>query len=256
MLNYISAELYKVTHRKYPYIFLGLILACIAFMTFGFTAGFRMEESEYFMSSAEFLSILVTLFSTGFFLCAIVGDMVFSDQYKHNTLKNEVSFGMSRTRIYLGKLITEIIVAVVLCTIIIGVYFICAKLFFPASPEDGLMLQILGRTLLAQIPLWVGGLALVHLTMFSFKSSMIAVFVYLGVILMGGNVCSMMMHMPNPVVAAIFTFLNSILITTPSDMLRQSCDWPLVARAWMTGMGWLAGTSVLGLVLFNKREIN
>ncbi|MEG2420901.1 MAG: hypothetical protein RSB55_05085, partial [Oscillospiraceae bacterium] len=148
------------------------------------------------------------------------------------------------------------IVAVVLCTVFIGVYLLCAKLFFPASPEDGMMMQILGQTILAQLPLWMGGLALLNLTMFASKSSMIAVFIYLGVILMGGNVCFLLMQMPNSVVVSIFTFLNSILLTTPADMLSQSCDWPLVGRAWLTGMGWLVGTSALGLVLFNKREIN
>ncbi|MEG1879347.1 MAG: hypothetical protein RR211_06910, partial [Pseudoflavonifractor sp.] len=75
-------------------------------------------------------------------------------------------------------------------------------------------------------------------------------------ILMGGNVCSMMMHMPNPVLAAIFSVLNSILLTTPSDMLRQSCDWALVGRAWMTGMGWLAVSTAVGIWAFRKREIS
>lgn len=50
MLNYISAELYKVFHRKYLYIFTILILACEAFLVacfiFGTSNGNGMQFSD------------------------------------------------------------------------------------------------------------------------------------------------------------------------------------------------------------------
>ena len=36
----------------------------------------------------------------GLYLVAVGGDAVFSEQYKYNTLKNEVSYGLTRVQVY------------------------------------------------------------------------------------------------------------------------------------------------------------
>ena len=63
-----------------------------------------------FQNTAQMVALIL---SVGLYATLLTGDIVFSDQYKNNTLKNEVSYGVPRVRIYLGKLIVAILVAIV-----------------------------------------------------------------------------------------------------------------------------------------------
>ena len=101
MRNYLAAECYKTFHRKYFYIVLAVCLGLELVLLGGCWLTLSWGNPNVTFSST---AVLVP-FLLGMGLCAplITGDIVFSDQYKHNTLKNEVSYGVPRARIYLGK---------------------------------------------------------------------------------------------------------------------------------------------------------
>ena len=127
MVKYLNAEIYKLTHRKtYLFGFFAFILGGVtAFMVLcKYNAGNGASLNFFLMN-------LPPLFMTGMFLVLMVSDMVFSDQYKFNTLKNEASYGLPRTRIYLGKLIATALAAVVICAIIILFYAGIAAILSP-----------------------------------------------------------------------------------------------------------------------------
>lgn len=115
MLKYMNAEFYKVTHRVYPAGFLGVILGGIALIMVLLRQNAGPGASFDFMVGALCMAL-----SVGLYLVVITCDMVFSDQYKYNTLKNEVAYGLPRARIYLGKLAATAIVSVVLCAVILA----------------------------------------------------------------------------------------------------------------------------------------
>lgn len=71
-----------------------------------------------------------------FALLTIVVDAVFSDEYKYGTLKNTISFGISRAEIYFGKLIVEIILMLVTIALVLVVYT-ASGLFFHRSAHMG-----------------------------------------------------------------------------------------------------------------------
>ena len=52
--------------------------------------------------------------------------MIFSDEYKHQTLKNTVSYGISRVKIYLGKLISGLMAGVLVMTVTVAVTVVTA----------------------------------------------------------------------------------------------------------------------------------
>ena len=96
MLNYIRAETYKVLRRPYTYITLAVMLVLEGI----FAAGFAFHNSHSFATPFGGAIInIVEMGVIGFCMCLLTGDMVFAGQYKNSTLKNEVSFGLSRTRI-------------------------------------------------------------------------------------------------------------------------------------------------------------
>ena len=48
--------------------------------------------------------------------------MVFSEQYKYNTLKNEVSFGIGRFRVYASRWVVSLLVLAALYLVLVLVY--------------------------------------------------------------------------------------------------------------------------------------
>lgn len=133
MLNYISSELYKTFRRKYTKIALVVIaLLCIA--------GNALVRLTFSMAgtlnSAYPFYLGIMLMPMCFALLTIVVDAVFSDEYKYGTLKNTISFGISRAEIYFGKLIVEIILMLVTIALVLVVYT-ASGLFFHRSAHMG-----------------------------------------------------------------------------------------------------------------------
>lgn len=251
MLKYMNAEIYKVTHRVYPIGFLGVILGIITLVMVLLNQNAGPGASFDFM--AQILSFGL---SVGLYLVVMTCDMVFSDQYKHNTLKNEVAYGLPRTRIYLGKLFTTAIVSVVLCAVILAFYLLLARVLFPLGEATSEAMAELGQMLLAAFPLWLGGLGLFHMLLFVMKGSTSASIVYVLVVaVLGGGFLDLFgTFVPRlqPAIEAIQT----CLLTTPFERMMHGMSGGLMAYAWMTGMAWLLASTALGLIVFRKREIS
>ena len=111
MRNYLAAECYKVFHRKYFYLSLLVVLALEGLIVWG--SWFTWSNGNTGMDFYSAAITMVMLLSIGLYATILTGDMVFSEQYKYNTLKNEVAFGVPRWRIYLGKLTVATLVALV-----------------------------------------------------------------------------------------------------------------------------------------------
>ena len=111
MKHYLTAEWGRAVARPYFRAFLLVLLALAA----GLPLLWRFGLGDMFQGSfGDSLSLLTPFFTVGLYLAVVVADEVFSDQYKNDTLKNEVSFGLPRRRIYLGKLVTAAGIGLVL----------------------------------------------------------------------------------------------------------------------------------------------
>ena len=92
----------------------------------------------------------------GLYLAVVVADEVFSDQYKNDTLKNEVSFGLPRRRIYLGKLVTAAGIGLLLAFLTLLVYAVLCRVLLPGAVGDWVQVQTFLFRLLGALPLWMG----------------------------------------------------------------------------------------------------
>ena len=249
MVKYLRAECYKLTHRKvYLLGFFAFILGGIA--AFLLLCKYNAGEGA---TLNFFLINLPSLLMTGLFFVLLVSDMVFSDQYKFNTLKNEVSYGLPRLRIYLGKLIATAVAAVVFCLIIILFYTGVAAMLFPV--EEGLteVVQYVGKFLLLSLPLWLGGLGFNYMLLFVMKGSTAATVVYMLVMALAGTIIDIL-EMIQPKFWEILETVRDCLLTTPFDRMMVTPE--AVGHAWLVGMGWLVVATGIGAVVFRKREIN
>ena len=184
MLNYIRAEAYKLLCRPYTYITLAVMLALEGI----FAEGFAFHNSH--SSATPFGGAIVNIVGMGvigFCMCMLTGDIVFAGQYKNSTLKNEVSFGLSRTRIYLGKLIAQTLLSlvylVVMMAFFIGLCAICLPMEGPAGfYSSGDALFIVGYFLAAALPLWLGAQAAMCMCLFLTSGEMTSYFLYVGLV--------------------------------------------------------------------------
>jgi ABC-type transport system involved in multi-copper enzyme maturation permease subunit len=277
MAKYISAELYKVAHRKYPYGFLAVILGGIALVFLMIRWEDRLE-TVWVVGFSDMVSGLTILLTTGLYLVLCTCDMVFSEQYKHNTLKNEVSFGLPRSRIYLGKLFTAMLLSVVLCAVIIAFYLGLAAVIFPKSEEMwaawgyaswqeavdrgiysvSASLLRLAKVLLMAFPLWLGGLCFVYMLQVALKSSTVAVVVYVVVLLQGSGFLELF-RVILPKLQPLYRMLMVCHLMTPFNQLfsdKPSDLSQLTLYAWVLGLSWAVVSTAVGLWVFRKREIS
>lgn len=249
MLNYIRAELWKLRRRKYLWVLLAVMLGLVGL--FALASGWHRGFDELVALGAATMLV-------GLYLTILLADMVFSDQYKTGALKNEVSFGLPRRRIYLGKLCAALINGLAACALILGFYLGFSWLVTggqgdPAAIRENL--AILGWVLLAALPLWVGMLGLCAAVLFTVKSELAAaviLFFSLNLVPTALGLASMIRG--NPLSRAL-ELLVSVWLISPFGQFQGALTAGLMLRCWVIGLGWLAFSSAAGLAVFNRRQI-
>ena len=262
MVKYINAECYKAFHRKYIYLFLAAILGlAAAFMLLLRVEGLRQTQTAEGMimvqrvTVSELLGILAMALSAGLYFLMIAADIVFSDQYKYNTLKNEVSYGLPRLRIYLGKLFSSVLVAVVLCAVLFGGYLLLSWILFPTGDRIGESLRTFGFWLLVALPLWLGGLGLYTLLQFVMKNTSATITYVMIVGILGcGFLDLFAVFLPS--LEPMANVIRTISLNTPFSLMRERSPEEMLGYAWILGMAWLGLTTVAGLLCFRKKEIS
>lgn len=170
MVNYIRAEFYKVFRRRYTWITLVVLLALEALMVAGWMFTNSHGNHVDFYTGAGMLCVMLAL---GFYATLLTCDMVFADQYKNGTMKNEVSFGIPRTRIYLGKFLVSLAVSLLFMAVMAAFYLgLCYLALFHDPEADAVAMQMVGYCLLTALPLWVGVLACTCAFRFLIKSDL------------------------------------------------------------------------------------
>ena len=254
MRNYLKAEFYKVSHRKYPWVTLGVVLLLESLLLLGFVI-LGVSPIDFYDGATNLLTLLVL----GMFAPLLTCDMVFADQYKNGTLKNELAFGLSRAKIYWGKLLAQTILSLALCAVFLGYYLGGCWLLLGHDPiEDLLAIQTVQCALACVLPLWLGMQGLCCAMCFAFRSDLMGAIAAVGlvyglplVLFVAGGMAG---H------TAFGALLRTIQIYLPDHLLTEASglsapDWALCARSWLVGAVWFALSTAIGLLAFRRREI-
>ena len=159
MLNMISAEIYKTVIRAYTKIF--LIICCVLVAVFAFLMRWNMPEVVLNSGRASLFSVYICLMTVPFFLTIITSDMVFSEENKHNTMKNVVAFGYTRTQIYFSKLVVAVINFMVMALIVLAVSILSVLICFPDGEGWKQFLCVYLWSFLVSVPLWLSQAAVI-----------------------------------------------------------------------------------------------
>lgn len=253
MLNYIRAEWYKVVHRRYFWVSLCLLLGLEGL----FVLTLAMESLGGLQFS-ELVAILCVTMMAGVYLSILCVDLVDSDQSKGATLKNEVSFGIPRSRIYLGRLAAALLVALLMCLLVFTSYLGVAWLLSGHADleSEQINLMVLAFEVGASFPLWLGTLALSHCVFMLTRSPTASGIIMLLFLTWGGGIFWVLgQFKPFGLIGRFFGYVSTLVPTTPFGNLVGALTWPLMAQNWAIGLGWLVLSTGVGLFFFRRQDL-
>lgn len=258
MINYIRSEIYRNLRAKGNYLF---ILGAMAFVVFlNIVLWIFANGDPYFpYGTTKFaFSNLYAQLQIPMILCVAAVSIMFGQEYKNQTLKNTISFGISRSNIYFGKFLMSIIFSVVTVICVCGVFIFSAYTLLENSGIE--YLNILIRSFASSIPLLLVSLTIAHCLYFILDKEMNVVGFWAGIVIiipqllaMAGRkseICHTIAgYMPWNIISDV-TFseaTNSLVLgwTTPDAILRSI----------IVGIVGCAAFYLIGLQLFKKKEI-
>lgn len=255
MLNYISAELYKLRHKKSLFIGMAALLVLEGLL---FVPAFWIDELPLADALMVFLNSALPF---GLFLAPVFAVLAFDNQHGQATLKNEVVFGIPKSRIYLGKLLTAMLAGTVAAAVAIGWYLLLSALTMGLPMETRLLSQLLINIASAWLT-WLAALSFAMFLLFTLKSSTGAMIVaYLvafigvpvGMIGAGERAAVWVRLSVNLFYSAPYKkFWYDIGLDANNSM---PMGWSPALYATVVCALWVGIFSALGLLLFRRREI-
>lgn len=133
MLNYIKSEFYRNINTKGNYIFLFGGMAFVIFLNVALGL-FANSHTDFLYGNTKYsLSSFYTFMEILMIICLPLVSLIYGQEFKHHTLKNSIAFGISRSQIYLGKFLMEVIICTINLLLISSAYVIAAYLMLEDS---------------------------------------------------------------------------------------------------------------------------
>ena len=248
MLNYIKAELYRAAHHVTVYLVSGILFALALAFASMWVGPFTFPNMA---------SLLTVTMPVGLFMAAIMDVVVVSGVHRTGSLKNEISFGIPRSRVYLGKLTAAFLLSIILCALVLGGFLgLSWLLTAPGDPEETqVVLAVLGYVVAASFPLWMGALGVTHMLFFVLKSEVAAACLTAYLLLLGEPMTAIFTMINSEAIAAPARAVQSVMLTAPFWKYQDELTWQLMAQNWAIGLGWLVLSTGVGLFFFRRQEL-
>lgn len=245
MLNLIKAEIYKQMHRS---VFYGmtLIVSSIILLT-EIVLSSNMVNKVFVISQVcpvgiEFALILIGLFSS-----------ILSEEYKYNSLKNIITSNVSKIKVYLGKVIVQILIIILMGIIFMGVFLGGFSLLNPGDGYNNDMLIRLIIKIVAILPVLLAGLALSNLLIIAIKKEGIALVIYIMTLLSLTDIIKLLSRTIWSKLAVVNEYL---FYTQTSRMSNLSATNSEIIHGLLVGIVSFVILITLGGLLFKKDEVN
>lgn len=211
MLNYIRSEFYRVFHGKEFYLFTGIVAALTVLMNIVLYL-FQTDTPNFPYGSVRYsLNLLSGTMEVLFYMGAILTSFLFSEEHKSGTMKNTISFGVSRSQFFTGKCIVCCTVSVLSMIVIMVFYYGSAYLLLD-HPGDITVLDRL-RGVAANLPMAFASVILAAALFSLFKKDMIALMWWLFIITFLPNIIFLL--------GLKIDWLNGIAKWMPRNYLRM-----------------------------------
>ena len=256
MSRYIKSEFYRLFRCKSSYLFIGICSLLLLSANILLAVVKFADKSFPWASTGFSFSFIYTSMPMILLLCIVVSHLIFGNEHNNHTMKNSVSYGISRGTIYFGKLLVQMVYAITAFVIIIGSHILSGYLLLENSgPKE---LELLLLTCLVCLPLFLFGLAVTNCFLFIIESIGGAI----------GAAVGVMVAIPlvSGLLGMRFQFFHNLSIALPWNMInnmefdRENYKilfyWAEGFRNyWILGISQMLLFAVLGFWLFRKKEI-
>ena len=252
MLNYLGAELWRMFHRRQWLALYGGCLALVLLAAVLWGNG----------TQARAVETLRDLLAAGLYLCFPLAGLTAGDLWRNGTLGNEISCGLPRARIYVGKFLASLAVAVVLLALMLGLYLVVMLALADRSGAEELLSawRELGRGLAVALPRYLGALSLAHALCFTLRTGGLAPVLYYLYLTIGelflGAIHAEGLGLLGVVLNTLAGAARPILLTGgfySYGAVGGSPAGPI--QSWLVGLGWLLITTAVGWRIFSRREV-
>ncbi len=258
MLRYIQSEFYRLLRYKWTYWFIGICSLLLLSMNVVLAAVKHSDSSFQYATTRFAFGNLYSGMIVVFLLSVMVSEIASGNEYNNHTLKNCVSYGISRGTIYLGKLIVKVVYAITAFVSIISVFVASGYLLLENSGFEHLKFLLL--TALACLPLFIFAVAVTNCFTLVIESTGGASAAVLGVIMAFPIVCNNLgmrfkffAHLTK---ILPWNMINSIGFDMEQYTLRFIWDTESAYRYyWLLGILHTLLISVVGYLMFRKKEI-
>ena len=253
MRNYLKAELFRNFKRMYFWI------AALSFICIGLLGCGVIAYSNYKFNQDIHANIVVgiaTLCIPAYtFVLLLFTDMSIVEEIKNNTIKNIGSSGLSRTKMYVGKVI-ESILLMLIYTVIVAVVITVVSIIMLGMGDKVEFLDDLKECLLRGVAatfLWGGAITFSMLLAIIVKNSTASTLIYILIFMMLGNIMELLGGYINPIFEQIKEYLISTqlgILGTGGELIKDA-----IIKAGVIGIIYTLIFTVIGTIVINKKDI-
>ncbi len=253
MRNYLKAELYRNFHRKALWMTIGILMLCATVTILGFWWYNQSVNSVYGLEN--FLFVVPPVILVYIFLMMIFTDMSIVEEFKNNTIKNIVTSGLTREKIYVCKVI-ESIILMLICSFSVSIGTMCIGYFVLGIQEKELFQAVINELIprgSMAVLLYMGAIAMLSLLSVVIKNGTGAAILYVFIILYSGNVFDLLGKYVSPIFLKFDPFIlpNQLsLLTRGSNLTNKQ-----LILAGSVGVGYTIIFTVIGVLVLKKKDL-
>lgn len=253
MFNYIKRELQCVFKKKETLITaISIVVICFIanLSVMAFTLIYGSDRDGVLGSNV--LAFASWCFIIPFYACIIFADTVFGKEYPNPYIKDKITKNMSRTKIYLGKYLTTVILAMVYMIEAFIFLMITTRIFH--SDISAYDVTLFVNNMLISIPLWLAGLAISDLCLFSFTNKKKAYITFIVAVIVIPRI--IMFLAAEPISFGPCIAIRTILMAQSFGHIPYPAD-PARNVPFIIAEGFIYTIVALiaGIVIFNKKQI-
>ena len=259
MADFLKSELYKITHRAYPYVLLilGVVLAIIinGAVYYGQKAlnlgGYEITGQDMLYAGLYMMASII------WYMMIFTTDIGFSGEWRNNTMKNTISFGTNRNVIFSGKCIINFLILIIGTVVITGVYVLSNYLMFKGdgSLTSDVYATFMTRFLL-MMPLIFAGQAMASSLCMFFSTDLLwcGIYAVLVALLPNGFMLLYALFPDNETVIKLYNYMPTVCLQRISYAgFELTSD--LISRSLIITAVMLIVFVPISVIVFNRKEI-
>lgn len=252
MRYYIKDEVSSAIKRKGTYVYIaGIAILCLLanLAMIAFRTIYGMNDGSYAYNLILFAE---WVFVIPYYSTILIADIIFGKEYPNPHIKTKATIGLNRIGLYIGKFLSELIVAAIFMFAAIVLFLGITMLMASDGTIGWWTISDFIQKVLIAVPLWVAGVSIANCCLFFFYKKINAIIAYFAIVLLIPRL--IMLLASEHIHIGFFIWIKKYLLITPRFGELQyfyTLNLPLIVGL---GIVYTVLFCVIGIVAFKKRE--